>query len=255
MRNSIRLVCHLAVAVWIGAFLAWRAIGLPAAVPVDAPQEAQLRPLPEPPEPAASAPEPEASAPAEAPPTPEVIDVGRAALDRGDALLSDGGSFPVLSFRYDGLGSFRGYARAMERLGARFVVVRQREIVAQVNPDSGALAEPDVDSRFSPRARNYSDEPALSGLARDVRSRFGGEAEVMMLVPRRLDAGLFGGIAEGLAGRGLSHRSLREIQGGYGLGPAGGLGVRIDSAEARDGSRLALGWWIDLETLAGGPSA
>ncbi len=246
MKGLLRIGCHVVVALWIAIYLAW-----PGAAPIDTvasevrESQAQVRPLPEsPPEPAAEAPAAAATS----------LAVGSEELSVGAALLDGGGSFPVLSFRYDGLGSFRDYALAMEGLGARFVVVRDRRIVGGIDVRTGAVGDADVDARFSPRARDYSDEPELARVAGEARRRFGERSEVMMLVPRGIDAGLFGGIARGLASRGDAHAAYREIRGRYERAPGGSLRVHIDAGERTDGGRVALRWVIDLAPLATGSS-
>jgi hypothetical protein len=143
----------------------------------------------------------------------------------------------------------------MASLGARFVVVRRREIVATADLESGALHEAAVGSGFSPRARDYTGEPGLTALARAARERFGGGAVVMMLVPRPVDAGLFGGIARALSERGEHHDGFREILGRYERSPAGGVRLRIDAAVRRDGARLPLELLFDLGEIVAGRGA
>ena len=82
-------------------------------------------------------------APIAAPPLP-LVAVDEADVARGGALLTGDAGFPTLESRYEGYGSFRDYARAMQRLGARFVVVDRREIVGTIDPwtlETGALGE------------------------------------------------------------------------------------------------------------------
>jgi hypothetical protein len=170
-------------------------------------------------------------------------------FERGEALLDAGGSFPILSARYDGLASFRAYAGAMVERGARFVVVRRREILAEIDIESGAIREGAPPRAFSPRARDYSDEPGLARAARRARARFGGDASVMMLVPRALDAGLFGGIAHALERRGEAHGSYRELEGRYERAADGELRLRVESGTHLDGTRRALGLLFDLDAI------
>lgn len=255
-----------------GAVLAWSLAALalarqpalevaprPTAVPLR-PVAAWPRPVaqPESPEPVAEPEPPPEPRPAPAPsppkaePEPEPLSraVGAAELAEGATLL-DGGAFPALSFGYDDFPSFRSYARAMTALGARFVVVRDREIVASASPETGSIRAASVGRGFSPRARDYTGEPALSALAADARERFGGGAVVMMLVPRAVDAGLFGGISRILVERGEPRAGLREIRGSYQRGPAGGVLLRVDTAVRRDGTRVGLEAVFDLVQIAG----
>jgi len=73
----------------------------------------------------------------------------------------------------------------------------------------------------------------------------------MMLVPRRLDAGLFGGIARALEARGRRPASYRQIRARYERGPRGGLRLRIETAVGRDGREESLRLLFDLDRLAG----
>ena len=226
---------HLAVIGWL--------IALSAALTFEdpAPEErhARLRPAPQP---AVTSP----LAPArDSAPVPQ-----RSDFERGEALLDASGSFPILSARYDGLPSFSAYTRAMVERGARFVVVRRREILAEIDIESGAIRAGVPASTFSPRARDYSGEPGLARSARLARARFGSDAVVMMLVPRAFDAGLFGGIARALSGRGETHSGYRELEGRYERGAEGGLRLRVETGTHMDGTRRTLGLLFDLDAIA-----
>lgn len=164
----------------------------------------------------------------------------------GGALLDAAGDFPILSLSYEAFPNFGAYARAMRRLGARFVVVRSRDILGEVDLETGAVAPPDLGTSFSPRARDYSDEPGLARTTGAVRQRFGPRAVVMMLVPRAIDAGLFGGVARVLEEGGEAREGLREIQGRYERAAGGGVHLRLESALRRDGSRVAMDAVFDL---------
>ena len=160
----------------------------------------------------------------------------------------------MLSFGYEDFPSFRSYARAMVRLGARFVVVRRREIVGSVDLETAATGSFGGGS-FSPRARDYTGEPGLAPLARVARARFGERSVVMMLVPRRMDAGLFGGLARVLAEQGEPQASLREIRGRYERGPAGGVHLRLEAAVRLDGTVIPMDGLFDLGQIAGAAAA
>ncbi len=251
------------VALWIGAYLASQ-VG-PAA-PVEATEVAEsaarvqprpLEPPRRPPEPReaktakpAAPPEPSAEPEPTPEPGPKPARLGAAEVEEGDRILAGGGDFPVLSCTYEDFPSFDHYARAMAALGARFVVVRQRRIVAAIDPASGRFEEARVDAGFSPRARDYTGEPALAPLARAARERFGGGAVVMMLVPRTIDAGLFGGISRALAGRGEAHQAYREIRGRYQRAPGGGVRLRVDRGTRLDGSEVEMDLLFELAGLA-----
>jgi hypothetical protein len=216
-----------------------------------APVQAVALEEPDPPaEPVRTPPDPP---PEPAPPEraePAARRVGAADVASGGALLDGAGGFPMLNFGYEDFPSFRSYARAMTRLGARFVVVRRREIVGTVDLATGATGSFGGGS-FSPRARDYTGEPGLAPLARAARESFGERSVVMMLVPRHLDAGLFGGLARVLAERGEPHTRLREIRGRYERAPAGGIRLRVEGAVRRDGTRVSLDALFDLEQIAG----
>jgi hypothetical protein len=271
VKRALRWGARAAVLLWLAAGLV-ASVTQPAQAPPEAVVAARVRPLPEqppPPRPEPPAPQPQqpapepaqpAAAPAEAAPepaaapaeaAPEPAAVGAAELAHGSQLLDGEGAFPVLSLGYEDFPSFRAYARAMQELGARFVVVREREIVGSVDVESGAVGEAGAGRGFSPRARDYSGEPGLAPVARSARQRFGRGAVVMMLVPRALDAALFGGIARELERRGEPRAGLREIRGRYARAPGGGVWLRIDTAVRRDGSELALGTLFDVTRIAG----
>lgn len=244
---------------WLAGLAAWW--GLRAPPPPDPPeQRARVRTVvAEPPaeEPAPAEPEPAppaepAALPKPAEPAPRRVAVAPADAALGARLL-DGGAFPALSARYDGLRTFRGYAAAMRALGARFVVVRHRAIVAEIDVQTGTIREAALAGRFSPRARDYSGEPALAGPARRARDRFGADAVVMLLVPHALDAALFGGIARALGERGEQPGDYREIAGRYERSAGDRLRFRVETGVRRDGRRVALPLVFDLDAL--GPRA
>jgi len=246
----LRVACHAVVLLWLGGYLAWSARQTPLEAVL---AEATFRVEPRPEEPSPPAEPPEAAPePAVDPPAPEPAPtrVGRAELARGGELLDGGGDFPALSCSYEDFRSFREYARAMKDLGARFVVVRQRSIVGGVDVENGVVAEADLDAEFSPRARDYTGEPGLANLARAARARFGGDAVVMMLVPRDLDAGLFGGLARAFHERGESHDDYREIRGRYERAASGGVRLRVDSAIRLDGTSTPVDLVFDLTEIA-----
>jgi hypothetical protein len=183
--------------------------------------------------------------------TREPFPIGAAELARGGELL-DAGAFPVLLASYAEFPSFRDYALAMQALGARLAVVRQRRIVGSVDLERGEVSDAGVAGAFSPRARDYSDEPGLAGAAEAARARFGTGAEVRMLVPRELDAGLFGAIAGALARHGGDPSAYREVHARYLRAPGGGVRLRVDAAVRRDGVELALDLLLDLGAISHG---
>lgn len=265
MRRRLRLVCHAGVAVWLAAVLVEAASpnALQPEAPEAPPVTARVRPVPSEPEPPPEAvaveatPEPEPAPKPEPAPAPEPERgeplprvVSGPELAHGEALLDGDGAFPALSFDYAAFPSFRAYARAMTALGARFVVVRQREIVGGIDLESGAISDLDARVGYSPRARDYTGEPGLRPLAEAARARFGGRAVVMMLVPRAIDAGLFGGLARALAEQGQPRELLREIRGRYERAPGGGVRLRVEGAVRRDGSAVSLEALFDLGQIA-----
>jgi len=209
--------------------------------------------LPEPsaaPAPLAQAPAP-AAASIQAPPLP-LVAVDETDVARGGTLLAGETGFPTLESRYEGYGSFAEYARAMQRLGARFVVVSRREIVGTIDPwtlETGALGDP---AGLSPRARDFAGEPELVRAGRAVRRDHGVRAQVMMLVPHRIDAGLFGGISRAIEARGDEAASYRQIRAHYERGPGGTLRLRVETAVRRDGREDPLPLLFDLDRLARG---
>jgi hypothetical protein len=72
----------------------------------------------------------------------------------------------------------------------------------------------------------------------------------MMLVPRRIDAALFGGIARALEARGRAPEAYREILARYERGPGGRLRLRVEKAITRDGREEPLPLLFDLQSLA-----
>jgi hypothetical protein len=242
-RGLLRLACRLTVSLWAVLALAWSAV---SQTPPSHQPTARVEPRRE--EPPAPPREEAASRP---------VRVGRAELERGDELLDEAGAFPAISSSYEAFGSFRDYALAMQALGARFVVVRERRIVGVADVATGALDAAPVGSDFSPRARDYTGEPGLVPLARRARERFGGAAVVMMLVPRALDAGLFGGIARALDERGERHGAYREIRASYRRGASGGVLLRVDAGVRRDGAEVGMDLLFDLAEIAreGGAAA
>lgn len=258
-RPALRWGCRGAVLAW-SVLLLSRAASLEPPQAVAEPQTAVVRPVPEKPA-EVPQPEPEAAEEPAAPPEPEPEPADVAPAPRpvsasdfaaGASLLDGGGDFPVLSFSYEDFSSFGAYAAAMDALGARFVVVRNREIVGALELDSNTVSETRPGVGFSPRARDYTDEPALAPLARAARERFGSGVVVMMLVPRALDAGLFGGLARLLAERGEPHRGLSEIRGRYQRATGGGLQLRVEQALRRDGTPVGVQGLFDLGPIARG---
>lgn len=244
-RRALRLTCQLAVALWIGLYLAWPSSeGLSEAVE----RIARVMPRPEPPEAQGSPATEEPSDPSGSDAVPRAV--GKDELAEGARWLDGDGRFPALSCSYEDFDSFPAYARAMTALGARFVVVRHRSVVGALDIERGWLEASALDASFSPRARDYSGEPALARLSDEARERYGEGAEVMMLVPRELDAGLFGGIARALAEQGRAPDELQEIRGRYQRAPDGGIRLRVDGAVSRDGTPVSLDLLFDLGDIA-----
>jgi len=245
--RALRLLAKLTAL----AYLAW---GLALAAPdgqeqsrlTAAPVErllklAALAPLPEP-EPA---PAPEAS-------KPRSVVASTADVTRGEALLAGERPFPALSASYAAYGSFQQYAASMVRLGARFVVVRSRAVVGSADLRSGRFGKVAALAGFSPRARNYTDEPALRTLARAAQQRYGAGASLRMIVPRRLDAALFGALARAIEAQGSSLADLREIRGRYHPSAAGGIVLATESLVTRAGKVLPFALRIDLSRVMSG---
>ena len=182
------------------------------------------------------------------------LGIGAAEIARGGELL-DAGAFPVLFASYAEFPSFLDYALAMQRLGARLAVVRGGRIVGRVDLERGEVAAAALAGAFSPRARDYSDEPGLAAVARAARDRFGAGAEVRLLVPREIDAGLFGAIARALARHGGDPSAYREVRARYLRGPAGGVRLRVDAAVRQDGEELPMDALFDLAAIPRRPAA
>jgi hypothetical protein len=72
----------------------------------------------------------------------------------------------------------------------------------------------------------------------------------MMLVPRELDAGLFGGIARALTERGESTDLYQELRGSYVSDSEGGVRLRVEEGIRLDGSRAPLALLFDLRQIA-----
>ncbi len=239
---------RLAVLGWLAAFLAWPAAEAPRSEALlEAARIAarpELPPAPEPEPATAKPPEPARETPA------RPASVGASEIAAGEKLLFGDGRFPVLSSSYEDYPSFAAYAEAMSALGARFVVVERRRIVGAVDPATGAVSEGPVVGSFSPRARDYSGERGLAPLARAARLRFGSDAVVMMLVPRAVDAGLFGGIARELAARGEQPEGYSELHARYRRGPGGAVRIELLGGTRRDGSEAPLDLVFDLSAIA-----
>jgi hypothetical protein len=122
--------------------------------------------------------------------------------------------------------------------------------VGEIDVASGAIRAAALDVGFSPRARDYSGEPALALSARRARAHFGGHAAVRMLVPRGLDAGLFGGIARALSAGGHDHRDFGELLGRYERGPGGALRLHLEEGVRLDGRRVRISHVFDLAAIA-----
>jgi len=193
-----------------------------------------------------------ASEAANAPPPPRPL-IGDA--PSGEAWLAGERPFPVLSAGYEAFRSFDSYARAMRELGARFVVVRGREIVGRADLDTGQLTRPGSLAGFSPRARNYAGESSMARVESAARKRFGGDSAIRMLVPRGLDAALFGGIARALEDLGDSPAHYSELKGRYEPAPDGSAWLRVESGTRRDGREVSLDLLFHLGQLARGASA
>ena len=275
MKRVLRFTCHVVVAAWLFVALAVVWLSAPAADETPEPRLARVQPLAPEPEPAPDAappesepesapepepevkPEPEAEPPevAENDPAPVLRQVSVSDMAQGASLLDGNGQFPSLSIDYATFPSFAAYARAMHALGARFVVVRQRRIVAAIDFESHALASFDPAPGYSPRARDYTGERGLRPLAEAAKERFGERASVMMLVPRRIDAGLFGGLARALDEQSEPRDGLREIRGRYERAPGGGVHLRVETAVRRDGHEVPLDARFDLGQIARGAAA
>jgi hypothetical protein len=236
--------------------LAW-AVGLGALLaPLPEGPRAAVRPVARPPSAVAVAEREPEPVPAPAEPAAETsseraIEPRRADVAHGESLLSGDGAFPALHTSYEGLFGFGEYAAAMQSRGARFVVVRRGRVLAGIDPETGHTREV-PDGEFSPRARDYTGEPALAHATHAARERFGSGAAVMLLVPRTLDAGLFGGIARALADRGDAHDAFRFFEARYTRTAQGGFALHVDAGERLDGRRTPLALVFDLDRLSGG---
>jgi hypothetical protein len=242
---AIRLLSHAVVTTWIASYLAWTAVSTEPEL-----ARAPVAPVPEPAaaEPA-PAPRPTQERDAGVPPV-EAVRIGEAERDAGRALLAGEAELPALSSTYEDFPSFRSYAERMRALGARFVVVQHRRIVGGVDLASGGLFDLAFDSDggpdFSPIPRDYAQEPSLAPVAAAARRRHGPGAEIRMLVPRELDAALFGAVAALLDAEGGGAAGYREVRGRYEPGAGGGVRFLVESALRADGVRVPLRGLFEL---------
>lgn len=258
MRASrARLACVVIVVLWALAWSALRSAAPPAPVRVAVRpvQRASDTPTPTAPPKEPAAPPPVPAAPV-TPPEPltsvesAASAVQREDVARGEALLQGAGSFPPLHASYEALGSFHAYAAAMHRLGARFVVVERRHILGEIDPEGNLLGSSPPSGRFSPRARDYSDEPALAPARARARARWGMGSTVMMLVPHRVDAVLFGAVARRLAERGRRPDEYRALEARYARARHGSLTLHVERGTRLDGSEEEIHLVLDLSRIA-----
>jgi hypothetical protein len=242
---GLRLAARAVAASWLAAALALLGARPPAG---ESGREGVARV-----EAAPFASEAEATPPPARAPEPEALRIGAAEVARGHAILA-GGSFPVLVASYSDFASFRDYALAMGSLGARLAVVRGQRIVGSADLARGELGAGPPEGAFSPRARDYADEPGLAALERAARARFGPGARVMMLVPREVDARIFGGLAGALSRRGADPDSFRELRARYLRAPDRGVALQVDLALRPDGTEVPLDVRFELADGAAGPA-
>lgn len=68
----------------------------------------------------------------------------------------------------------------------------------------------------------------------------------MMLVPREVDARIFGGVAGALSRRGGDPNAFQEVRARYLRMPGGAVGLAVDAARRGDGSEVPVGVRLDL---------
>lgn len=264
--SGLRLSIRVAVVLWLGVALAWlggraspdevEMVSVTAlqeslqALLEQAPIEQEQPVAPKPEETPRQSPQSQRSTPVSDRVAP-ARHAEAAEIASGQRILDGDDAFPALSASYDDFRSFADYTSAMSSLGARFVVIQHREIVARIDPNGAVLSEPGGLAGFSPRARNYSDEPGLRAMKRAVESRYGPGAAIRMLVPREIDAALFGAIERVLLDEGRSPAELREVRGRYRPAHGGGVEFHVEAAVKRDGRSEPLSLRLDLSQTGG----
>jgi len=199
-------------------------------------------------------PEPIEVAVSEAPPpstaSPTVVADARV-LAAGTRALEDEGSLAPLLMDYDAVG-FADYVDLLRGLGATAVVISgDADVVGEIDLTSGEISTFRAERPYSPRARDYSDEPEVARTIARVRRELHDESvTILVAVPANVDALLLGALIEKLETLGLDPDGFREFTGRYEQAGGTGLVAHIEHGTTHDGRRHDLGVRVDIGSLA-----
>ncbi|MBI3986804.1 MAG: hypothetical protein HY343_07790 [Lentisphaerae bacterium] len=184
------------------------------------------------------------------PPTPVAGKVERMPIYAGSAreigrqlLGVDGkneGAVPLITMDYRGTLGWPGYTREMLKLGGLFFIYdhRTQRIRAQVDVLHGTISPTAGDSLrgLSPRMREIQGEIAITDLMVGARNTLGaGDYALILLLPLNVDAELIGGLAKGLAARGIDIATVGHVIGEHETGRPG-LRLRVQQVIDRRGA-------------------
>ena len=199
-------------------------------------------------------PEPIEVAVSEAPPpdtaSPPVL-ASAGLLAAGARALQEEGSLPPLLMDYDAVG-FAHYVEILHGLGATAVVISgEAEVLGEIDLTSGEISAFHAEHPYSPRGRDYSDEPEVARTIARVRRELDDESvTVLVAVPANVDALLLGALIAKLESLGLDPAGFREFTGRYEQADGTGLIAHIEHGITHEGRRHALGVRVDIGSLA-----
>jgi hypothetical protein len=172
-------------------------------------------------------------------------------LAAGARALEEEGSLPPLLMDYDAVG-FAHYVELLRGLGATAVVISgDADVVGEIDLTSGEISAFRAERPYSPRGRDYSDEPEVARTIARARRELDDESvTILVAVPADVDALLLGALIVKLESLGLEPGGFREFTGRYEQADGAGLVAHIEHGITHDGRRHELGVRVDIGSPA-----
>lgn len=186
----------------------------------------------------------------------KTVRASRSLINQGRRIIGNHGEmiggFPEIIARYRKTLGFYQYFRSINEIGGRFFIMDKdrKRLVAEIDFDSGQLAEIGDLINLSPRSREITGESGIARYTKIAEHYYGPSTySITLLLPLDVDCFLVAGLEEALKEEGLSNSDFICFNGRY-KKKADDLVLEINSGRLKNGETKRMKISFNLSELS-----